>query len=170
MAALTMFFLLGTFVSVSIYSNVMWNCVNEWMNESKLQALFSMVFFDKKANNDGSESMIIGPQWWLFPAITIPLTILVFTLWVAWQRYRNRVDSESLSISDLFNITGPDPTSEKSPTESYQHTIIIIHNISLCLLLILTFPHESILCSALHHTSRLNFTLAKIVGVDPIVD
>ena len=89
------------------------------MNESKLQALFSMVFFDTKANDDGSKSMIIGPQWWLFPAITIPLTILVFTLWVAWQRYRNRVDSESLGISDLFKIAGPDPTSEKFPTESY---------------------------------------------------
>jgi hypothetical protein len=93
------------------------------MNESKPQALFSMVFFDTKANDDGSESIIIGPQWWLFPAITIPLTVFVFALWVAWQRYRNRVDSESLGILDLFKIVGPDPTSEKSPTESYQRTI-----------------------------------------------
>ena len=91
----------------------------------KLQALFSRVFFDTKANDDGSESIIIGPlaQGWLFPAITIPLTVLVFALWVAWQRYRNRVDSESLGVSDLFKIAGPDPTSEKSSTESYQRTL-----------------------------------------------
>ena len=39
---------------------------------------------------------------------------------------------------------------------------------SLCLLLILTFLH-GILCPTLYHTSRLNFTLVKIVGEDPII-
>jgi hypothetical protein len=39
-----------------------------------------MVFFNSKANESGSESLIVGRQWWLFPAITIPLTILVFTI------------------------------------------------------------------------------------------
>ena len=87
---------------------------------SQLQALFSMVFFDTKVNDNGSESIIVGRQWWLFPAITIPLTILVFALWVAWQRYRNRVDSESLGIGDLMRIAGPDPNSEKFPDHSYQ--------------------------------------------------
>jgi len=83
-----------------------------------------MVFFDTKATDNGSESIIVGRQWWLFPAITIPLTILVFALWVAWQRYRNRVDSANLGISDLIKIAGnPEPTSEKSSTQSYQHTI-----------------------------------------------
>ena len=53
-----------------------------------------MVFFDTKANESGNESIIAGRQWWLFPAITIPLTILVFGLWVGWQQYRKRVDSE----------------------------------------------------------------------------
>ena len=32
--------------------------------------------------------MIIRQQWWLFPAITVPLTILVFAAWLLWQRYR----------------------------------------------------------------------------------
>ncbi|KIM38868.1 hypothetical protein M413DRAFT_238636 [Hebeloma cylindrosporum] len=101
MAAVTMFFLPGTFVS----------------------ALFSMVFFDTKANDNGSESISVGPQWWLFPVITIPLTILVFATWVAWQRYRSRVDSESLGISDLMKIAGPDMSSEKSSNSSYQGRI-----------------------------------------------
>ena len=84
-----------------------------------------MIFFDTKTNDNGSESIIVGRQWWLFPAITIPLTIFVFALWVAWQRYRNRVDSASLGISDLIKIAGPqaNPTSEKSPTQSYQRTV-----------------------------------------------
>ena len=90
-----------------------------------MQALFSMVFFDTKANDNGSESITVGRQWWLFPAITIPLTFVVFATWVAWQRYRNRVDSKSLGISDLIKIAGRDPLSEKSqsPNQSYQGTI-----------------------------------------------
>ncbi|KAF8963522.1 hypothetical protein BDZ97DRAFT_1000573 [Flammula alnicola] len=48
-AAVTMFFLPGTFVS----------------------ALFSMVFFNTKPDN----SLSVGPQWWIFLAITVPLTI-----------------------------------------------------------------------------------------------
>jgi hypothetical protein len=87
---------------------------------SRLQALFSMVFFDTKANDNGGESIIVGRQWWLFPVITIPLTVLVFALWVAWQRYRNRVDSESLGIGDPMRIAGPDTNSEKSSDQSYQ--------------------------------------------------
>ena len=37
-------------------------------------------------------------------------------LWVVWQRYRNRVDSESLSIGDLMH----GPNAEKSPDQSHQ--------------------------------------------------
>jgi len=87
---------------------------------SQLQALFSMVFFDTKANDNGNASIIVGRQWWLFPAITIPLTVLVFALWVAWQRYRNRVDSASLGIGSLMRISGQDPSSEQSPDQRYE--------------------------------------------------
>jgi len=79
----------------------------------QLQALFSMVFFNTKATDNGSESIIVGRQWWLFPAITIPLTVLVFALWVAWQRYRNRVHSESLGLGNLMRIAGQDPSLEQ---------------------------------------------------------
>jgi len=50
-----------------------------------------MVFFNSKSSDSGGESLIVGRQWWLFPAITIPLTILVFAIWVVWQQYRKRV-------------------------------------------------------------------------------
>jgi hypothetical protein len=63
------------------------------------QALFSMVFFNAKPNGNGSESLLVGSQLWLFPAITIPLTILVFAIWVFWQRYRNRTISGTLDVA-----------------------------------------------------------------------
>ena len=52
-----------------------------------------MVFFDTKTSENGRmELLIVGSQWWLFPVITIPLTILVFVIWVRWQKYHNRMD------------------------------------------------------------------------------
>ncbi|PPQ78924.1 hypothetical protein CVT25_002400 [Psilocybe cyanescens] len=71
MAAVTMLFLPGTFVS----------------------ALFSMVFFDTSDN-----SLTVSRQIWIFPVVTIPLTITVFVLWIFWQRHRNRVEARSLGI------------------------------------------------------------------------
>ncbi|TFK41433.1 hypothetical protein BDQ12DRAFT_732985 [Crucibulum laeve] len=67
MASVTMFFLPGTFVS----------------------ALFSMVFFNSGFDSLGRPVLSVAPQWWYFPAITIPLTVLVFCIWVLWQRWRN---------------------------------------------------------------------------------
>ncbi|KAF8148419.1 hypothetical protein B0H34DRAFT_736964 [Crassisporium funariophilum] len=67
MAAVTMFFLPGTFVS----------------------ALFGMVFFDSGSDPTGGTSLFVRPQWWLYPTITIPLTMLVFATWIFWQRRRN---------------------------------------------------------------------------------
>jgi hypothetical protein len=88
------------------------------MNDLQPQALFSTVFFNTKANENGSESIIVGRQWWLFPTITIPLSVLVFGLWVGWQRYRKRGNSESLGISDRMRNAGPDTNLEKSPDQS----------------------------------------------------
>ncbi|KAF8963524.1 hypothetical protein BDZ97DRAFT_1758596 [Flammula alnicola] len=86
MAAVTMFFLPGTFVS----------------------ALFSMVFFNTTPDN----SLSVGPQWWIFLVITVPLTVVVFATWVLWQRYRNRVDSRGLGI-DRLEIIAQVPDNEK---------------------------------------------------------
>jgi ABC-type glucose/galactose transport system permease subunit len=58
-----------------------------------------MVFFDSKANEMGQESLVIGKQWCLFPVITFPLTILIFVVWVLWQRCRYRSHSDTLGIS-----------------------------------------------------------------------
>jgi len=74
-----------------------------------------MVFFNSKPNESGRESLIVGRQWWLFPVITVPLTILVFSIWVAWQRYRSQMEEQNLGISDSTEIVGTVQTLEKSP-------------------------------------------------------
>ncbi|KAJ3493736.1 hypothetical protein NLJ89_g10950 [Agrocybe chaxingu] len=66
-AAVTMFFLPGSFVS----------------------ALFSMVFFNAENKEGGQMRLLVAPQWWLFPAAAVPLTILVFIVWVVWRKRRN---------------------------------------------------------------------------------
>ncbi|KAF6754149.1 hypothetical protein DFP72DRAFT_746231, partial [Ephemerocybe angulata] len=63
MATVTMLFLPGTFVS----------------------AVFSMGFFNASSTSAppalGQPGLSIAPSWWLYPAITVPLTILVFASW-----------------------------------------------------------------------------------------
>ncbi|TFK41430.1 hypothetical protein BDQ12DRAFT_677968 [Crucibulum laeve] len=86
MAAVTMFFLPGTFVS----------------------AVFSMVFFNSGFDSQGRPVVSVAPQWWYFPVITIPLTILVFFIWVLWRRWRNRSANIVLPSQVLMpeNISG----------------------------------------------------------------
>ncbi|KAF8963526.1 hypothetical protein BDZ97DRAFT_1820348 [Flammula alnicola] len=72
-----------------------------------------MVFFNTTPDN----SLSVGPQWWIFLAITVPLTVIVFATWVLWQRYRNRVDSRDLGIDRLQDIAQV-PDSEKDAVEN----------------------------------------------------
>ncbi|KIJ23608.1 hypothetical protein M422DRAFT_72539 [Sphaerobolus stellatus SS14] len=67
MAAVTMFFLPGTFVS----------------------ALFSMVFFNVDFNGPiGKEVFSVSNRLWYFAAVTVPLTLTVFAVWLAWRSLR----------------------------------------------------------------------------------
>jgi len=46
----------------------------------------------------------VPSQWWILPVIAIPLTILVFGVWLFWKRRRNIIGSkemEGLKIDDL---------------------------------------------------------------------
>lgn len=60
-AAMTMLFLPGTFVS----------------------AVLSTTFFDFD-----SDGISVSRQWWILLAATIPLTILVFSIWLYWRANR----------------------------------------------------------------------------------
>ena len=73
-----------------------------------------MAFFDTKTSENGRESLVVGSQWWLFPAIIIPLTILVFVIWVKWQQYHNKLDSTNLGTDKLMDsITAGQLASER---------------------------------------------------------
>ncbi|KDR71301.1 hypothetical protein GALMADRAFT_159511 [Galerina marginata CBS 339.88] len=66
------------------------------------------VFFITSA--DGNLS--VAPLWWLFPAITIPLTVIVFLTWTAWFRRRHTIGANSLSVADLqvgMDLPTPNP-------------------------------------------------------------
>jgi hypothetical protein len=60
-AAVTMLFLPGTFIS----------------------AILSTTFFDY-----GDEGLRVSERWWILPATTIPLTIVVFAVWLGWRYMR----------------------------------------------------------------------------------
>lgn len=47
-----------------------------------------MVFFDASPDSSGTSSFRVSPSWWLYFAVTIPLTALVFAVWIVWQKYR----------------------------------------------------------------------------------
>ncbi|KAJ3548043.1 hypothetical protein NMY22_g1423 [Coprinellus aureogranulatus] len=73
MAALTMLFLPSTFIA----------------------ALFSMDFFapvqeSSLSGTDNSGNTSARVMWWLYPAISIPLTALVFGVWMFWRSRRMR--------------------------------------------------------------------------------
>ncbi|PVI07356.1 hypothetical protein DM02DRAFT_666696 [Periconia macrospinosa] len=61
MAAVTMLFLPGTFIST----------------------ILSTTFFDY-----GKETLDVSRKWWVLPATTIPTTIVVFAAWWLWRRWR----------------------------------------------------------------------------------
>ncbi|PPR01783.1 hypothetical protein CVT24_001710 [Panaeolus cyanescens] len=69
-AAVTMFFLPGSFVS-ALFSM---HCCGHYVLPTWLLRLSTVQH---------------APQWWLFPSVTIPLTAAVFAVWLVWQRRRS---------------------------------------------------------------------------------
>lgn len=62
-AAVTMLFLPGTFVS----------------------AILSTTFFEHRPDGLG-----VSSKWWILPTITLPLIVMVIGLWLGWQHIRIR--------------------------------------------------------------------------------
>ena len=67
-AAVTMLFLPGTFVS----------------------AILSTTFFEHQP-----DGLSVSTKWWILPAATLPLMVVVFGLWLGWQHIRIK-DEEDL--------------------------------------------------------------------------
>lgn len=71
-AALTMIFLPGTFIS----------------------SVFGMTFFDSAGG-----SFFVLKKWWLYLAITVPLTLLTVGIWWSWEIISNWVADFSQYLS-----------------------------------------------------------------------
>lgn len=76
-AAVTMFFLPGTFVS----------------------AILSTTFFDYD-----DEGLKVGRSWYILPAVTVPLTVTVFAIWLGWQYVRRKWRGEKVRREKLEHL------------------------------------------------------------------
>jgi hypothetical protein len=77
-AILTMMFLPGAYVAASLNSTRSSN-----MSINEVQTLFSMNMFNWQAENDEN---ILSAYFWVYWVITIPITVLVLLIWMAWYR------------------------------------------------------------------------------------
>jgi hypothetical protein len=72
-AAVTMFFLPGTFIC----------------------AVLSTTFFDF-----GENDIVVSKKWWVLPASMFPLTVGVFAVWVGWRWWKIRRQQRHSSMVD----------------------------------------------------------------------
>ncbi|KAI9861048.1 MAG: hypothetical protein M1813_005477 [Trichoglossum hirsutum] len=85
-----------------------------------VSGIFSMAFFNYSPTATSSESFTVSRNWWLYIAVTVPLTLGVFAVWDAWRRRRLRrgklgrgsVDAESIRTRTLRP-----PAQHNSPLE-----------------------------------------------------
>jgi len=75
-----------------------------------------MSFFSNEEDEKGHHRVVLGSQWWLFVAVTVPLTVIVFGTWILWQRYRNRTESRRLEVERLTQITVDAPSKPAKET------------------------------------------------------
>lgn len=90
-----------------------------------VQALFSMVFFETSTLPDGRTSLSVGASWWLFPAITIPLTIAVFAIWHIWRTRRNTRQMNELRRMGEPYDTPDDKSTSSGPFHIRQPSLLI---------------------------------------------
>jgi O-antigen/teichoic acid export membrane protein len=66
-----------------------------------LSTLFAMPLFNWDAE---AWSEVAKPRFWIYWAITVPLTIMTITTWQLWQRWRDRknvkLDAEARERAD----------------------------------------------------------------------
>lgn len=97
LALLSMVFLPGTAIAVRIYNII-------FMNVTDIkQSFFAMPFFNMTVDVTGNTSLETRPQFWIYWAITIPLTLLILALWIVWlqstTRKHEKEDEEMLATN-----------------------------------------------------------------------
>jgi hypothetical protein len=55
---------------------------------------------------EGQEGPVVSPRFWIYWAITIPVTLLVLAIWGVWIRvvmYMHRKEDDGLLTRDVYN-------------------------------------------------------------------
>lgn len=64
-----------------------------------IKTVFGIVFF--QVEQDSDHGLYVSPDWWLYIAVTIPLTVLVLAVWVAWLKRQVRAAIPLLLDSEI---------------------------------------------------------------------
>ncbi|KAL8772447.1 MAG: hypothetical protein Q9209_002398 [Squamulea sp. 1 TL-2023] len=93
-----------------------------------------MAFFNAGIDENGEATLNVSPLVWYFPAITIPITVLVFGVWEIWRRKRQAKitpaagQSGNKEGSDVVTVPhfGPYKTHKLPPTTMHRRVPTII--------------------------------------------
>lgn len=79
--------------------------------------LFSINMFDwGDANGGETKSLTVSRSIWIYWAITVPLTVLTFLVWMFWSRSENNKTSERLMI---YRKKGPIKSDSAAVTKKF---------------------------------------------------
>ena len=70
------------------------------------KTIFSMTFFE--IDQDGSRTIRLAANAWLYIAITVPLTFTVFVVWVVWLKWQFRTATNASTRSSRNHDGGLD--------------------------------------------------------------
>lgn len=80
-----------------------------------------MTFFNFQPDANGQQEFRVSDRWWYFLAATVPLTCVVFTVWIVWQRIRFRnqqmENMTSNYVGDDVGLDGFDMNDENNNVE-----------------------------------------------------
>ena len=64
-----------------------------------------MVFFNVQWDSTGQEQWQVSHRWWYYWAVTVPLTVAVFLVWLVWRGFRiRRHATNDIDVDD--KVTG----------------------------------------------------------------
>jgi len=67
-----------------------------------------MVFFET-SNSSSKLGLSVAPGWWLYPTVTLPLTLLVFLVWNVWRSRREAKQLQELHVPGFTDLAAPHP-------------------------------------------------------------
>lgn len=115
LALITTVFLPGTYIAVKPNSNP-----NVFLSLTLSQTLFSMSMFSwSQSSSQSDPSSVVSHRFWIYWAVTIPLTVLVIIIWRLWWLWQERSYQEdvkeAVGNSDFEILTTSSATTNNIP-------------------------------------------------------